>query len=75
MRPNMARFTAKQLRVSSSNEDLDVRLPASGLVGGRIARSIKNNEIPIKMTDVVKNDATRGPHGPLYNQESWGKKG
>jgi hypothetical protein len=58
--PNMARFTVKQLRVSSSNED--VRLPASGLVGGWIARSIKNNEIPIKMTDVVKNDATRGAH-------------
>jgi hypothetical protein len=45
----MARFTAKQLRVSSSNEDLDVRL---------------NNEIPIKMTDVVKNEATKAPTAP-----------
>jgi hypothetical protein len=45
----MARFTAKQLRVSSSNEDLDVRL---------------NNEIPIKMTDVVKNEPTRVPTAP-----------
>jgi hypothetical protein len=31
------------------NEDLDVRL---------------NNEIPIKMTDVVKNEATRAPMAP-----------
>jgi hypothetical protein len=40
-----------------------------------ISSSIKNNKIPIKMTDVVKNKATRGHHGPLYDQRSKGRKG
>jgi hypothetical protein len=58
----LANFSAFE---ESPIEDLDVRLPAS----------IKNNRIPIKMTDVVKNKATRGPHGPLHDQRSSGKKG
>jgi hypothetical protein len=37
--------------------------------------SQKNDKIPIKMTDVVKNEAPRGPGGPLHDQRSKGKKG
>jgi hypothetical protein len=35
----------------------------------------ENNKIPIKMTDVVKDEAPRGPHVPLHDQRSKGKKG
>jgi hypothetical protein len=56
----LANFSASE---ESPIEDLDVRLPTS----------IENNRIPIKMTD-VKNEATRGPHGPLHDQRSRRKK-
>jgi hypothetical protein len=35
----------------------------------------ENNKIPIKMTDVVKNEASRGPHVSLHDQRSKWKKG
>jgi hypothetical protein len=30
----------------------------------------QNNKIPIQMTDVIKNEAPRGPHSLLHNQRS-----
>jgi hypothetical protein len=34
-----------------------------------------NDKILIKMTDIVKDEAPRGPHGPLRDQRSKEKKG
>jgi hypothetical protein len=33
--------------------------------------SQKNNKIPIKITEVVKNEAPRGSHSPVHDQRSY----